>query len=66
MIGAAAGSIANQLQIAINWKCLCLENFAHDVETKHAIFQGPRAVDLELQEQEKPGDYFVHPGTIRN
>ena len=63
MIGAAAGSIANQLQIAINWKCLCLENFAHDVEAKHAIFQGPRAVDLELQEQEKPDDYFVHPGT---
>ena len=63
LIGAAGGTLCNQLQIAINWKCLCLENVAHDVETEHAIFQGPVPVSLVFEKREKPADYYTHPGT---
>jgi hypothetical protein len=63
LIGSVAGTIGNQQQLAINWKCLCLENFAHDVVQSHPIFHEPLAVDLQFTEQEKPLDYFLYPGT---
>jgi hypothetical protein len=63
LIGAAGGGIAKKLPIAINWKCLCLENDAHDVNIGHAIFQGPLPVQLEFHERGKPTDYFLSPGT---
>jgi hypothetical protein len=68
LIGGAGGSIANTYggsigQLAINWKCLCSENEAHDTKVDHAIFQGPLPVKLEFHEREKPDDYFLYPGT---
>lgn len=63
MIGAAAGSLSDQLRTAINWKCLCLENMAHDVDATHPIFKGPIAVELEFEQKEKPLDYYLAPGT---
>jgi hypothetical protein len=63
LIGAAAGTLSHQLQTAINWKCLCLENFAHDTDTDHAMFREPIPISLEFERREKPLDYYVHPGT---
>ncbi len=63
LIGSVAGTIGGQQQLAINWKCLCLENIAHDVVESHPIFHEPLAVDLQFSEQEKPLDYYLYPGT---
>ena len=65
LIGAAGGSITHQLNIAINWKCLCLENTAHDVMTDHAVFHQPLPVEIEYDERDKPLDYYTHPGMER-
>jgi hypothetical protein len=63
MIGPAAGHAAVQLRTAIDWRCLCLENFAHDTDTNHPIFKGPLPVDIQWQTMEKPFDYFTYPGS---
>lgn len=63
MIGAIAGSVANRKPMAINWKCLCLSNAAHDIRVEHPICKGPLIVDLSYVEQKKPRDYFLYPGT---
>jgi hypothetical protein len=68
LIGGAGGTIANTYggsigQLAINWKCLCAENEAHDTNVDHAIFQGPLPVKLQFHERDKPADYFLYPGT---
>ena len=61
LIGAAGGGLAQKLNTAINWKCLCMENEAHDVNTKHEIFQGPALVTMTFELRKKPHDYFLSP-----
>lgn len=63
LIGGAGGGLSHQLHTAINWKCLCLENEAHDVKTDHEIFQGPAPVAIAFEIREKPSDYFLSPGS---
>ncbi len=63
MIGAAAGVYCNSRPMAIDWKCLCLENYAHDVDESHPVFQGPIPVTIEYETIEKPADYYLYPGT---
>lgn len=63
LIGGAGGGLSHQLHTAINWKCLCLENEAHDVQTDHEIFQGPTPVSIAFERREKPADYFLAPGS---
>lgn len=63
LIGGAGGGLSHQLHTAINWKCLCLENEAHDVKTDHEIFQGPAPVAIAFERREKPSDYFLAPGS---
>ncbi|WP_442510338.1 hypothetical protein SH528x_001952 [Novipirellula sp. SH528] len=65
MIGAAAGTFCNTHPMTINWKCLCLENYAHDVDTEHPVFKGPLAVNMTFESIEKPNDYFLYPGTMK-
>jgi hypothetical protein len=36
---------------------------AHDVAVTHPIFKGPLAVMLEFEQQQKPLDYYLAPGT---
>jgi hypothetical protein len=63
LIGGAGGGLSHQLHTAINWKCLCLENEAHDVKTDHEIFQGPAPVAIAFERRVKPYDYFLSPGS---
>lgn len=63
LIGGAGASIVANRETAINWKCLCLENYAHDTDVDHPIFQGPLSCELEMVEREKPFDYFAYPGS---
>lgn len=65
MIGAAAGTFSNTRSMAINWKCLCLENHAHDVDSDHSVFKGPLPVEMTFEKIDKPNDYFLHPGTMK-
>ena len=61
LIGGAGGGLAQKLNTAINWKCLCMENEAHDVNTEHEIFQGPAPVAITFEQRKKPHDYFLSP-----
>jgi hypothetical protein len=69
LIGVACGALVNSPslngKVAINWKCLCLKNDAHTVNLEHAIFKGPRPVQLEFHDCETPADYYLAPG-IKN
>lgn len=63
MIGAVAGHAAISRPMAINWKCLCLDDYAHDTDTNHPIFKGPLPVNIPWETIEKPFDYFTYPGS---
>lgn len=63
MIGSAAAAVALKSYSAIDWECMCLENYAHDFDTAHPIFRGPLPVAIPLESIEKPLNYFLYPGT---
>lgn len=65
MIGAVAGTFSQRRAMAINWKCLCLENYAHDVASDHPVFNGPLPVKIDFETRDKPDDYFLYPGTMK-
>ncbi len=62
MIGAAAQGFSMKHQLAIDWKCLCLDNYAHDMNIEHPIFQGPLPVTLVMETIDVPSDYYLYPG----
>jgi hypothetical protein len=66
LIGVACGTLVNSPslngKVAINWKCLCLKNDAHTVNLEHAIFKGPRPVQVEFHDCETPAEYYLAPG----
>lgn len=65
MIGAAGGTVINSQQVrnlALDWKCLCLENYAHNTNTSHPIFQGPLPVNVAWEMIDIPTDYYLYPG----
>lgn len=63
MIGEMAGSISHKQKMAINWKCLCLDDAAHNINAEHPIFNKPLMVSPLLVERKKPHDYYLYPGT---
>jgi hypothetical protein len=58
-----AGNISNRRSIAINGKCLCLDDAAHDLKPKHPIFPNPLKMDLASVDRPTPTDYYLYPGT---
>jgi hypothetical protein len=57
LIGRAGGAISMQLQLKINWLCLCLEGPAHHLRLEHALFHKPLEVAPQLEPMPTPENF---------
>jgi hypothetical protein len=62
LIGCAGEMIARQLHLKIDWRCLCLDNFAHEMATSHDLFHKPFEVNPTIQEVPMPADVTPRDG----
>ena len=54
LIGQAGGKVTLQLDIKIDWLCLCLSGPAYKVATKHELFHSPLKVEPVFEEIPTP------------
>ena len=57
LIGFVSPAIGQPLELKMDWLCLCLDAHAHNLETKHPIFNYPNKVDLTITSQPTPESY---------
>jgi hypothetical protein len=57
LIGETGGSVGKQLQLKIDWLCLCLSDKAHKMVLDHPVFHKPLEVDPRLEEIATPDGY---------
>jgi hypothetical protein len=57
LIGEVAAQISEPLNYKMDWKCLCLEAHAHDMNLSHPIFNTPYKVTPTLVKRATPQTY---------
>lgn len=53
-IGETGSQLGKRIGLKFDWYCLCLGGDAHTIRTNHAIFKGPFAVKIPVQQKETP------------
>jgi hypothetical protein len=62
MIGPAGAYITDPLKLKPNWLCLCLHDFAHDIDETHEIFLKPTKISIPHEDIPTPNHYRGFPG----
>lgn len=66
LVATAGVMTAMNSKLKFDWYCQCLAKDAHDVDTKHPIFNKPFKVDIQYQDRPMPGHYQMisTPGSL--
>ena len=59
LIGCAGELIASSLKLKIDWRCLCLDNYAHGLATSHPLFHEPFNVAPTIESVPTPEDVLT-------
>jgi rRNA maturation endonuclease Nob1 len=60
-IGHIAPTMGESVGSKLDWHCLCLDADAHNIETKHPIFNQPFKVKLTYTNKPTPKNYHLFP-----
>lgn len=60
-IGHTAPTMGESIGSKLDWHCLCLDADAHNIESKHPIFNKPFKVKLTYSKKSTPKNYFLFP-----
>lgn len=59
-IGSVSSQIGAILGVKHDWFCLCLDAYAHHLETEHPIFHGPFKTELTFEQLPTPDEAFYY------
>ena len=70
LIGETGGRVTSELNLKLDWLCLCLYDSAHHLKLDHEVFHHPLEVEPDLQEVPTPEEYpfqsiYLWPSTMK-